>query len=112
AGTAGTGGTCNACVTPALLWGNDGGRVATRDSSVVDCAVYRHVRENFSSPSSPPLRCEKMLACSGASGVSMESVVRALAHADVTAAFAQAPVLYGRDMRPVDGQVLLLTRAG
>jgi hypothetical protein len=98
-------------VAPALLWGNDGGRIATRDSSVLDCATYRHVRENFSSPSSPPLRCEAQLACSAA-GVSVESVVRALAHTDVTAAFSAAPVLYGRDMRPVDGQVLVLTRGG
>ena len=114
AGTAGTGGggTCSACVAPALSWGNDGGRVAYRDSSFLDCATYRHVREDFSSPSGPPLRCEVQLACSAASGISVESVARALAHADVTAAFAQAPVLYGQDMRPVDGQVFVLTRAG
>jgi hypothetical protein len=99
-------------VTPALLWGNDGGRVAYRDSSVLDCVTYRHVREDFSSPSGAPLRCELELACSAASRVSVGGVMQALAHADVTAAFARAPVLYGQDMRPVDGQVFVLTRAG
>ena len=86
--------------------------MAFRDSSLLDCVTYRHVREDLSSPSGAPLRCEAQVACSAPSGVSVESVVRALAHADVTAAFAQAPILYGRDMRPVDGQVLVLTRAG
>jgi hypothetical protein len=95
-----------------LTWGDDGGRIATRDFSVLDCVTYRHVRENFSTPSAPPLRCEQQLACSAPSGVSAESVTSALTNADVRAAFARAPVLYGRDMRPVDGQVFMITQAG
>jgi hypothetical protein len=97
-------------VRPALTWGNDGGRIAQRDSSTLECTTYRHVREYFSTPQTPT-RCEQPLVCSAPSGVTAESVSRALANADVTAAFGRAPVLYGRDMRPVDGTVLVVTQA-
>ena len=36
----------------------------------------------------------------------------ALANPQVVAAFAEAPVLYGRDSRPVDGTVFRIERAG
>lgn len=58
--------------------------------------------------------CTTMLDYCGAvpSGVvDTLTVINALNHADVTAAFAdQTATLYGRDTRPVDGQVFVVTR--
>lgn len=44
--------------------------------------------------------------------VTVGDVNAAFAHPDVVAAFAAAPILYGRDTRPVDGQVFEIEEVG
>jgi hypothetical protein len=41
----------------------------------------------------------------GVDALGVGDLTAALAHPDVQAALARAPILYGRDTRPVDGQV-------
>ena len=93
-----------------MSWRWDGGLVAFRDSySVVGCASVAKTREDFGSGGGSttcevaidPLDCDAIGA-----------VQAALAHPDVAAARAAAPVLYGVDFRPVDGQVYRIDIAG
>ena len=107
-GTAGTtpgdGGTCG-CVAGHIGWGNDGGHVVYRDTSALEvCNLFVHQREPVIT--APPTRsCEQPITdCAGAVGPG--DVTRAIADADVKAAIAAAPVLYGEDPRAYDGQVL------
>ena len=100
----GDSGTCG-CVTRHVGWGMDGGRVAYKETSALEiCTRFLHQRIP-TAPSPPALSCEQtIMACSGAIGPG--DVTRAIDHADVRAAIAAAPVLYGSDSRPVDGAVL------
>jgi hypothetical protein len=107
-GTAGTtpgdGGTCG-CVAGHVGWGFDGGHVLYRDTSALEvCNLFVHQREPV--VTAPPTRsCQQPITdCAGAVGPG--DVTRATADADVQAAIAAAPVLYGEDPRAYDGQVL------
>jgi hypothetical protein len=105
-GTAGTGGgSGECCVDQSLTWGPDGGFVAyVERSTLTPC--QRYSRERSPLQTDPPSdRCAQDLGgCDAA--VTGTAVANALAHPDVTTAVAAAPVLYGCDTRPVDGQVL------
>ena len=96
--------TCG-CIDETISWGNVGGLVAYVDrSEVVPCATYNHRRDpTFTDPISIECSQELMACPSGRLGLS--DLLATLAHADVAAARAAAPVLYGRDLRPVDGTV-------
>jgi hypothetical protein len=102
--TSGDGGTCG-CVAGHIGWGNDGGHVISRDTSALEvCNLFVHQREPV--VTAPPTRsCQQPISdCAG--GVGPDDVTRAIADADVKAAIAAAPVLYGEDPRAYDGQVL------
>lgn len=106
-------GTCNACTADTIAWSTDGGLVCTRDASEVSaCRTYRH-RRMAAACDPTDLECTDVLdACDGASSVSIEALLAALADPDVVAALAAAPVLYGSDPRPVDGTVRWFTVGG
>jgi hypothetical protein len=99
------------CVADAITWGNDGGRVAYVDrSSLSPCHTFAHQRVPASTDP-PTLLCSQELgAC--ASSVSAREIRIALEQPDVRAAFASAPILFGRDPRFVDGAVLRITVGG
>src|SRR5690606_15690238 len=73
------------------------------------CNAFELTREYRGDP--PDRTCANDVPCAG-DAVTMSEVLAALAHADVVAAFDAAPVLYGRDTRPVDGQVFSVTQSG
>ena len=97
-------GTCG-CVGGHVGWGWDGGLGIYHETSALEvCNLFVHQRVPVA-PSPPALSCEQTLDdCAGAIGAG--DVTRSVAHADVRAAIAAAPVLYGEDPRAYDGQVL------
>ncbi len=114
AGGGGTGGSASAeqagaapvagapnctCVDAELGWWRDGGLVAYHSQSrVSSCASY-----TFNGPN-PTTFCSSTLdGCGARLGVDDLNV--ALARPGVQAALVAAPVLYGGDPRPIDGQV-------
>jgi hypothetical protein len=110
-GTGGTGGltpgdsgTCG-CVTGRVGWGMNGGHVAYEDASALE-TCNRFVHQRTSRAQDPPgVSCEQQItACAGV--FTPGDVTRAVEHADVRAAIAAAPVLYGEDPRAYDGAVL------
>lgn len=105
---------CSKCLSAELSWGQDGGEVAYLDRSTLKgCDEYHRSRTG-----STPLMCDaKIPTCGGdvpdadfVTGVA--DVESALANADVVSALSKAPILYGRDSRPVDGQVFQIIVAG
>lgn len=109
---AGAPGECSAClVAPALDWGNEGGFTAfTERSSLSPCNAYTRRRMPRGGAE---LECSDEVPCDGATdAVVMRDVLDALAHPDVVAALAAAPVVYGRDRRPLDVPVFTFARGG
>ncbi|HEY6560818.1 MAG TPA: hypothetical protein VI072_26255 [Polyangiaceae bacterium] len=103
-------GTCG-CTSTALSWGHNGGLVAWQDASALTpCRTYRRTRTQYRSDL-PDVSCTTELPCTDG-GAGPEHIQRLLAHADVQAALKAAPVLYGRDMRPVDGTVFRIDVGG
>jgi hypothetical protein len=96
------------CVVDAIVWGNDGGRVAYVDRSTLSpCDTFSHQRDPAGTDP-PTLTCSQDLGtCT--STVSAREINVALEQPDVRAALAAAPILFGRDTRPVDGAVFRLT---
>jgi hypothetical protein len=111
AGAGGTGGvitgdsgTCG-CTTRHVGWGMNGGHVTYHDSSALEiCNLFLHQRMPVSQ-GIPAMSCEQQFTnCTSTIGPG--EVTRAIANSDVQAAIAAAPILYGDDPRPADGQVL------
>jgi hypothetical protein len=98
------------CLGSTVAWYPDGGRVAYVDkSSIAPCKTYEHHRET-SGPGPMGAKCtNELLACGAGDAIDTGDVRAALNHADVTAALAAAPVVYGKDPRPYDGQVFRIT---
>jgi hypothetical protein len=96
------------CVADAITWGNNGGRVAYVDRSTLSpCDTFSHQRDPASTDP-PTLMCSQGLGtCT--STVSAREINVALEQPDVRAALAAAPILFGRDTRPVDGVVFRIT---
>ena len=97
-------GTSAGCLAQAVKWGMDGGLVARHDAfSIEPCRAFAIRRTEFSAADGGA-GCENEIASTAMTSV--VDVNTALAHPDVAAAIAAAPMLYGGDSRPVDGQVL------
>jgi hypothetical protein len=96
------------CVADAIAWGNNGGRVAYVDRSTLSpCDTFSHQRDPAGTDP-PTLLCSQDLGtCT--STVSAREINVALEQPDVRAALAAAPILFGRDTRPVDGAVFRIT---
>ena len=92
------------CIVDRITWGSNGGHVAYFEtSSLSPCKTFSHQRESvLTNP--PTLMCmQELTAC--ATSITATQIAGALAHPEVKAAIAAAPVLYGRDTRPLDGAV-------
>jgi hypothetical protein len=112
AGSTGGIGGCSDCVSQAVTWRWDGGMVAFQEqSSLSPCKSYERVR---TSPDGSSVlgSCTQDTPTCLASSIDVTDVEQALAHPDMQKAFAAAPVLYGEDPRPWDGQLLQITRGG
>jgi len=105
----GSDGTGACCVEEVLTWGRVGGHVVSlASSSLGPCAVYSHEQGPLDGP--PTDTCTQGLAVACAEdGLGPDDVLTALSDSDVVAAIAAAPVLYGTDPRPYDGQLLEVT---
>jgi len=104
-------GVCATCIGTGLSWRDTGGfRMSRRSSALASCRDYTLTEMSSSPPATTT--CGNVVPCGVASAVSIEDLNAALANADVVAAFAAAPITYGRDMRPVDGSVFEVTQGG
>jgi hypothetical protein len=92
------------CLTSTVSWRADGGLVFNVPMSFAEpCRAFRHELRELGGP--PVESCAAPLpsGCDAALGV--RDINQALQHPDVQAALLAAPVLYGGDPRPLDGQV-------
>jgi hypothetical protein len=92
-------------VEQAVSWNQDGGFVAYRETNTLEpCHTYTFTLDPLQTDPPSELCTDPMDSCEGI--VNPADIQAALENPDVVAAFASAPILYGRDTRPVDGQVL------
>lgn len=106
-------GACADCVASAISFGYSGGLVAYVDSSSISpCRTYLHERRTPGSPSTLKASCTLEVEACVTGGNTVEAVNAALADADVQAALAKAPILYGVDPRAFDGAVYDITVGG
>lgn len=106
---------CTDCVTGTLRWGDTGGLVVAHDESSLG-ACRNFVRTRTFSSDGGIVQCNAEIGACSAPSVAVGDIERALANADVVAAFAAAPAgtppVYGVDSRPVDGTVFEIARDG
>ena len=96
-------GSCG-CV-PDMKWGLSGGLATYGDESrLTSCTRYQRVRD-FRDQDRPTLSCEETLPKCAFGLASGQLITVALDRPDVKAALQAAPILYGVDPRPYDGQV-------
>jgi hypothetical protein len=100
-----SGSTCG-CISDALSWGNIGGKVIWTERSTLDlCFKYTHRRDSYRT-SEPSLLCEQEESfCDNEAVIGGERLAAAIQDTEVQSALQKGNVLYGRDTRPVDGQV-------
>jgi hypothetical protein len=105
-------GGCVDCVASTVAWGDEGGFVPFTDtSSIAPCRGFTHRRVDHSMR--PDLVCANTVpACSAGDAPTIGDVTQALGHPDVAAALAAAPVIYGRDNRPIDAPIFQVTIGG
>jgi len=102
------GGSC-VCIGETVTWGNEGGFTAWGATSEVSaCRTYLYTRMPHGGTATT---CTNQVPCQD-DAVTTADLAAALEHADVVAAFAAAPVLYGQDGRPFDAPLFRITRAG
>ncbi len=104
-GSAGSGGSSScSCIDEELRWGQNGGFVAYVETSTLEpCHTFTLVRETFGNAPPAAVCTDPIDSCEGT--VDPGDIEAALEHPDVVRAFADSPTLFGRDARPVDGQV-------
>lgn len=91
------------CIDHTLVWGSDGGLLASRKQfSLEPCATYRVVETSFDGEQEE--LCENVVAEDGA--IAVGAINALLAADDVQDAIAAAPVVFGADSRPLDGVLL------
>lgn len=119
ASTDGDAGACSTCLGARIDWEWNGGLALYYDkSAALPCNTYQRQRFDNPSDGTPILSCTSTIRhCGGDVGdasdaITIEEIAGAVAAADVQAAFAQAPVLYGVDPRAYDGQVFRVTVGG
>ncbi|HEY6555856.1 MAG TPA: hypothetical protein VI072_01230 [Polyangiaceae bacterium] len=114
-GTGGTGGNppvgdCG-CLAQTLTWGPNGGFVVSQNqSSISPCRTYKHERHFYQAPWADVSCSSEVRDCAASlAGTRLDAL---LLNSDVQAAFARAPVLFGRDYRPNDGTVFRVSFGG
>ncbi|MFO0760057.1 MAG: hypothetical protein U0359_26475 [Byssovorax sp.] len=101
---------CTDCVGETIGWGPTGGLVAYNESSALSpCRTFTHVRTAAGEPG-PDKQCSVEIGGCDTETDGLHALETALAHPDVTAAFAGSVPVYGTDPRPCDGSVLAITR--
>jgi hypothetical protein len=109
AGGTTTDGGATGCIDGAIRWTSNGGLVAWRRAFyVTPCRTF--VAEQDYADDLRDRRCENELPTDH--GITADSIDDLIAHPDVQAAIAVAPVLYGGDPRPIDGIVQQIDVAG
>lgn len=105
------GGDVCGCVPETISWGWSGGLVIyTEQSRITSCRNFSHQRDPVTTDP-PTLTCmTELVACGDSLGSS--DVLLALQNPDVVKALGSAPILYGGDSRPVDGQVYAIQVGG
>jgi hypothetical protein len=104
-GGAGCGREVCGCVPVRVRWGLDGGLVTARETSTLEpCDTFVHVREPGVN-GEPRASCSQWLGWCGGTP-SAGGIAAFIALPEVQQAIALAPVVYGEDPRPVDGQLL------
>lgn len=95
------------CLSRKIEWKFDGGfgPSGVDSSSLTPCRAYQHRRDDVRPDPPPPVVCNRELEKCGGTSPNVRDIEVALAHPDMVAAVKAAPVLYGKDSRPVDGQV-------
>ncbi|WP_437317374.1 hypothetical protein [Sorangium sp. So ce385] len=92
------------CVEDTIRWGYFGGFTPNEETSALSpCRDFSFERRAIRGDTLLMTCSQELEACE--EGVSAGDVANALGHPDVVAALAAAPVLYGRDARPVDGSL-------
>ncbi|KYF58748.1 hypothetical protein BE04_14270 [Sorangium cellulosum] len=92
------------CVADPIRWGYFGGFTPNAETSALSpCRFFSFERRAIRGDRLLMTCSQELEACE--EGVSAGDVASALGHPDVVAALAAAPVLYGRDARPVDGSL-------
>jgi len=96
------------CLTTEVAWSHQGGTVAGgAESTLAGCGRYAvHARDVRDAES----RCEASLAACASPG--WADVRAAVAHPDVVAALGKQDVVYGFDLRRIDGFSLLIRIGG
>jgi hypothetical protein len=95
------------CLDETLRWELDGGlRLWEATNEIVPCRTYEHTRTPRTGPSTS---CTNEVPCAE-DAITISELRAALAHPDVVAAFAAAPVLYGRDGRAFDAPLFVVTQ--
>jgi hypothetical protein len=104
-GSGGTGGCSHECAIGEVNWRNDGGFVAYHLSSKLESCTDYTLTKTPVEVARPEQQCSVKLECTE------QAVQQALSRSDVAEAF-DSGILYGRDTRPVDGVVLIVTHQG
>ena len=101
-GSAGEPGEC-ACLVEEIAWWRDGGLVPSSiEGHLTPCAQFEYT-ETTGEPVAHRFCWATLELCSDAYGP--DDVNDAIAHPDVQAALARAPILFGADSRDLDGHV-------
>ena len=104
---------CTDCLGSTLSWGYEGGLVAYVDSSsITPCRTYEHRRSPVRTDPADQTCKQDLGACGSGDTPDVGDVERALGDPEMASAFAKAPVLYGRDTRPSDGSIFVVTYGG
>lgn len=120
-GTVGSGGSATGsgggsstdcgCVDDAIDWHLDGGLVGyLEEHELADCNTFSYIASPVLTDPATETCSRALDSCEGF--VSPAEVQVAVDNAEVQAALSEAPVLYGVDNRPVDGQVFVFEIAG
>lgn len=106
AGAGGSGGGgCGACISGPIQFRQEGGLALFDERyELTPCDNFQLTRRDNLDGGMQV--CMRAVGC-GSSRVSAEDIAQAVSHPDVQAALAN-PMLYGRDTRPVDGQISII----
>jgi hypothetical protein len=95
------------CVRRRVAWGVDGGVAPFRATNALEnCATFTHERTTMGRP---PLTCRQDL---GACSSDVAAVTALLSRPELLMVRTLAPVFYGEDARPADGEVLRIDIGG
>lgn len=104
------GAPCVTCLEQPVSWRFDGGLVAYHiESEISACRTYRHTQRP-AADGGPAQECvQDLRECSSGDQLGAYGVAAAIAQPGVEEALSRAPLIYGRDLRAVDGALFVVT---